>query len=52
MIRQYRGCSIYRETRIGHYARWNAYVKGVFIAADTLSGIRQFIREMLAKEEA
>ena len=50
MIRQYRGCNIYRETRIGHYARWHAYVRGVFIAADTLSGIRQFIRETLERE--
>ena len=35
----YRGCNIYR-TGPRALVRWESYVNGVFIAADTLAGMR------------
>jgi hypothetical protein len=42
----YRGCHIYRNTKGGHALPWEAYVDGRgFVYADTLTGIRELIRE-------
>lgn len=38
----YFGVSIYRNDKPGHYLRWTA---GFRLAADTLAGIRELIRE-------
>lgn len=51
-IRTYRGCNIYPVTRATTWgARWETYVSGRFIAADTLAGIREAIRHELGANQ-
>lgn len=48
MIRTYYGCNIYPVTRPTTWgARWETYVAGRFIMADTLAGLKEAIREAL-----
>lgn len=48
--RTYKGCTIYPMGRNNWGGRWEAYVNGVFIAAETLAGIKQFITEQLEQD--
>lgn len=41
----YRGVNIYRQTEPGHKLRWYTIVPR--LAADTLEGIKQLIRELV-----
>lgn len=44
-VRTYRGCNIYRRTGVVlNGLRWESYVGGRFVYADTLAGIRELIR--------
>lgn len=45
--RTYRGCNIYPMGRNMWGGRWETYVNGTFLAADTLAGIRAAIRDVL-----
>lgn len=47
-MREYRGCTISPMGRNSWGGRWESYVGGRFIAADTLAGIKALIREALA----
>ncbi len=47
----YKGCTIYPMGANTWGGRWEAYVNGVFIAADTLAGIKQFITERLEADK-
>lgn len=44
--RTHKGCNIYPMGR----NNWEAYVNGVFIAAETLAGIKQFITDQLEQD--
>jgi hypothetical protein len=48
--RAYMGCNINPAGRNSWGGRWESYVGGRFIAADTLAGIKAMIREALAGE--
>ena len=43
--RTYKGCHIYPMGPNSWGGRWESYVGGRFIAADTLAGIKQSIKE-------
>jgi hypothetical protein len=43
LIHTYRGVNIYRQLEPGHKLRWYSIVPN--LAADTLDGIKQLIRE-------
>jgi len=40
----YKGCNIYRSLNLGHGLKWTSYVDGLFVSADTLTGIRKMIK--------
>lgn len=45
----YYNCLICKETRRGHYLKWNAFVSGHgMFRADTLAGLQALIREVAA----
>lgn len=48
MTRTYRGHIISPMGRNSWGGRWESYVGGRFVAADTLAGIKALIRESLA----
>lgn len=48
MTRTYRGRNIEPMGRNSWGGRWQAYVGGRFVCADTLEGVRALIREALA----
>lgn len=48
-IRTYRGCSITPASRNSAGMRWESYCAGRFIRADTLAGLKAFIRETLER---
>lgn len=48
-IRTYRGCNIYR-TRPRAMVKWESYVCGRFVCADTLDGMRRIIGETIERE--
>jgi hypothetical protein len=50
--RAYMGCNIMPMGRNSWGGRWESYVGGRFIAADTLAGIKAMIREELQEESA
>lgn len=52
MPRTYRGCDITPASRNSAGLRYESYCAGRFIRADTLAGIKAFIRDTLAKERA
>ena len=43
--RTYFGFNIYSYTKFGYRLKWSSYVNGSFVYADTLSDIKQMIRE-------
>jgi hypothetical protein len=49
-VRTYRGCNITRASRNSAGMRWESYCAGRFIRAETLAGIKAFIRYTLAPE--
>lgn len=49
-IRVYRGCNITRASRNSAGMRWESYCAGRFIRADTLAGIKGFIRYSLRRD--
>jgi hypothetical protein len=50
-VRTYRGCNITRASRNSAGMRWESYCAGRFIRADTLAGIKGFIRYSLAQSQ-
>lgn len=46
--RTYRGCEIQPMGRNSWGGRWESYVGGRFVAADTLEGVKALIRDALA----
>lgn len=42
---EYFGCIISKKDSFGYSLKWESYVNGSFVYADTLSGIKQMIRE-------
>jgi hypothetical protein len=49
MTREYFGCIIERNTEPGYRLRWSALTPSGMVAADTLAGIKQLIKERLDK---
>ena len=47
--RTYRGCTIYPMGQNSWGGRWEAYAAGTWFAADTLAGIRELIRQAVAR---
>ena len=44
MAKQYRGCNLVRVNEPGKL-KWSSYANGYFVAADTLEGIKECVRE-------
>jgi hypothetical protein len=45
LAREYKGCTIWYSTEPGYRLRWTAMTARGQVAADTLAGIKQLIRE-------
>lgn len=50
-IRTYRGCNITRCSFNSAGMRWDSYCAGRFIRADTLAGMKAFIRYTLERKQ-
>lgn len=50
LVREYRGVTIYRSTEPGYRLPWTADGGGGSLAADTLAGIKELIRDNLPKK--
>ena len=48
--RTYKGCNIMPMGRNSWGGRWETYCNGIFLAADTLAGLKQFITETLERQ--
>lgn len=48
-VRTYMGCNIYPMGPNSWGGRWESYVGGRFVTADTLAGIRDCIRQSVGK---
>lgn len=51
MTRTYKGCNIMPMGRNSWGGKYEAWVNGVFIAAETLAGIKQYITETLEQQK-
>jgi len=51
-FRTYRGINIVNNTEPGYRLRWTAYIpsRSETVAADTLKGLKQLVRERTTKE--
>jgi len=48
-MKTYMGCNVTRSSTPGYALPWSAYVNGRFVYADTLTGIKEMIREEVGK---